>query len=135
LGLVVTKGYNFASNLQGPGGSSEIRTLVSDWNVKHGVAQAQDVALATKEHRLALQGGLDFATERFDAVTVALIDAKGCTKVRQKITGSFQTPVVEKPSFFTSLTGPAMKLIKKGLALLPGGECEVFYSGSVAPPK
>ncbi len=135
LGLVVTKGYNFASNLQGPGGSSEIRTLVSDWKVEHGVAQAQDVALATKEHRLALQGGLDFATERFDDVTVALIDAKGCTKVRQKITGSFQKPVVEKPSFLTSLTGPAMKLLKKGIALLPGGECEVFYSGSVAPPE
>ena len=135
LGLVVTKGYNFASNLQGPGGSSEIRTLVSDWHVEHGVAQAQDVALATKEHRLALQGGLDFATERFDDVTVALIDAKGCTQVRQKITGSFQKPVVEKPSFLTSLTGPAMKLLKKGLALFPGGECEVFYAGSVAPPR
>ncbi len=135
LGLVVTKGYNFASNLQGPGGSSAIRTLVSDWHVEHGVAQAQDVALATKEHRLALQGGLDFATERFDDVTVALIDAKGCTQVRQKITGSFQKPVVEKPSFLTSLTGPAMKLLKKGLALFPGGECEVFYAGSVAPPR
>lgn len=135
LGLVVTKGYNFASNLQGPGGSSEIRTLVSDWKVEHGVAQAQDVALATKEHRLALQGGLDFATERFDDVTVALIDAKGCTAVRQKIAGSFQQPVVETPSFLATLAGPATTLIKQGLALVPGGECEVFYSGAVAPPE
>ena len=134
VGLLVTKGYNFASLLQGPGGSSEIRTLVSEWQVAHGVAQAQDVALATKEHRLALRGGLDFARERFADMTVALIDARGCAAVEQKISGSFQKPVVEKPNFFATLTGPALNLLKKGLALFPGGKCEVIYSGSVAPP-
>ena len=135
VGLLVTKGYDFASNLLGSEGDSEIPVLISDWKVARGVAQAQDVAMTTKEHRLALRGGLDFASERFDDVTVALIDAQGCPKVRQKITGSFQQPEVEKPSFLTTLTGPAMKLIKRGLALFPGGECEVFYSGSVAPPE
>ncbi|AMV73746.1 hypothetical protein JCM30471_21670 [Desulfuromonas carbonis] len=134
LGVLVTKGYNFASLLTGAGGSSEIRTLVSDWQVEQGVAQARDAALATGEHRLALQGGLDFASERFVDLTVAMIDAKGCALVEQRITGSFQQPVVEKPNFFATLTGPAMQLIRQGLSLFPGGECEVFYSGSVAPP-
>ena len=135
LGLVVTKGYNFAGLLQGSEGSSEIRTLVSDWTVENGVARAQDVAMATKEHRVALKGGLDFVNQRFDDVTVALIDAKGCAKVRQRILGSFQKPVVEKPSLLSTLTGPAMKLLKKGMALFPGGECDVFYAGSVPPPE
>ena len=135
VGLVVTKGYNFASIFQGSGGHSRIRKLVSDWKVERGVARAQDVAMATDQHRIALQGGLDFANDRFDDVTVALIDAKGCAKVKQTIRGSFQKPEVEKPSMFESLTGPAVELLKKGRDLLTGGECDVFYTGSVAPPK
>jgi len=68
-------------------------------------------------------------------VTIALIDAKGCAKVRQKIRGTFQKPVVEKPSALRSLVGPALRLLKKGTDVLLGGECEVFYAGSVAAPK
>jgi len=134
IGLAVTKGYNFASIFQGSGGHSEIRTLVSDWKVEHGVAQARDVAMATNKNRIALRGGLDFANERFNDVIMATIDAKGCATVRQKISGSFQKQVVEKPSVLKSLAGPALKLLKKGRDLFPGGECEVFYAGSVAPP-
>jgi uncharacterized protein involved in outer membrane biogenesis len=135
LGLVVTKGYDFANIFQGVGGSSEIRTLVSDWKVERGVAQAQDVAMATKENRIALQGGLDFVNDQFNDVTVALIDAKGCATVRQKIRGNFQNPVVDKPSPLTALAGPALSLLKKGSDLFRGGQCEVFYAGSVAAPK
>ena len=135
FGLLVTKGYNFASILQGPGGESEIRYLKSDWQVEHGTAKARDVALATGQHRVALQGELDFVNETFNDVTVALIDAEGCTKVRQTIRGSFQQPEVEQPSVFKSLTGPVRKLIKLGRELFPGGECEEFYAGSVAAPK
>ena len=102
-GLVVTKGYNFASIVQGAGGSSEIRTLVSDWKVERGIAQAQDVAMATKENRIALKGRLDFVNDRFDEVTIALIDAQGCARVQQKIRGTFQKPVVEKPNVLTPL--------------------------------
>ena len=132
---MVTKGYNFASIFQGSGGRSEIRQLVSEWKVERGVAQAQDVAMATNENRIALHGGLDFVNGQFNDVTIALIDAKGCPKVRQKIRGTFQKPVVENPSILKSLTGPALSLLKKGRDLFPGGKCEVFYAGSVAPPK
>jgi AsmA protein len=135
VGLAVTKGYNFASILQGSAGRSEIRTLVSDWKVERGVAHSRDVAMATNKNRVALQGGLDFVNKRFDDVTVALIDATGCIRAQQKIHGSFGNPVVEKPSALTSLTGPVVKLLKQVRRLFPGGECEVFYAGSVAPPK
>ncbi len=134
VGLAVTKGYNFASIFKESGGSSEIRTLVSDWKVENGVAQAQDVAMATSKNRIALQGGLDFVNEQFDDVSVVLIDAKGCAIVRQKIHGPFQKPVVEKPNILISLAGPVLKLLKKGMAILSGGECKVIYAGSVAPP-
>ncbi len=134
LGLVVTKGYNFASISRESGGRSEIRTLVSDWKVERGVAHAQDVAMATNENRIALRGGLDFVDYEFDDVTMAVIDAKGCARVQQKIRGTFRNPVVEKPSLLQSLAGPALRLLKKGSDLL-GGQCEVFYAGSVVAPK
>ena len=137
IGLAVTKGYEFASLGQQSGGSTQIRTVVSKWKVEKGVAYAKDVAMATRENRLALQGGLDFVNDEYDDVIVALIDSNGCAKVRQKIRGSFSKPVVEKLGVLASLAGPVLKLLNKARALLPGTRerCEVFYSGSVAPPK
>lgn len=135
VGLVVTKGYNFANLLRESAGHSRIHKLISEWKVEHGVAQAEDVAMATDKNRIALQGGLDFVNEKFDDVTVALIDARGCVKVKQTIRGSFHKPDVEKPSVLKSLTGPVLKLLEKGRDNLSGEECEVYYAGSVAAPK
>jgi AsmA protein len=135
FGLVVTKGYNFASIFQGAEGSSSIHKLVSNWKIEHGQAQAQDVAMVTNENRVALQGRLNFVSETFDDVIVALIDARGCAKVQQEMHGTFHNPVVEKPNILQSLSEPTLKLLRKGKNYLTGAECDVFYSGSVAPPK
>jgi uncharacterized protein involved in outer membrane biogenesis len=134
LGLAVTKGYNFASIFQRSGGSSPIRTLVSEWRIERGVAQAKDVAIATKANRIALKGELDFVNGRFKEVTVALIDAQGCAMAQQKIRGPFGRPEVEKTNVLTSLAGPALRLLRQAKSLF-GGKCDVFYAGSVAPPR
>jgi len=137
IGPVVTKGYEFSSLAQAPGGSTQIRTVVSKWKVEKGIAHARDVALTTRDNRIALQGGLDFVDDEFDEVFVALVDANGCAKLRQRIRGPFGKPVVEKPAVLASLTGPVRNLLAKARDLLPGtgDKCEVFYNGSVAPPK
>jgi len=135
LGLGVTKGYGFGSLFRGSGGSSAIRTVVSKWTVENGVVQAKDVAMATSENRIALQGGLDFVSGRFADVTVAVIDAKGCARVRQAIRGPFGRPEVEKPHVLKSLAGPVLRLYHKARRFFPEGPCEVFYTGSVAPPR
>jgi AsmA protein len=135
VALVATKGYDFENILRQSGASSEIPTLMSDWQVVGGVARAQDVAMATRKNRIALHGGLDFVADQFDDVTVALLDAKGCAKVRQEIRGPFQKPVVENPSVLRSLGGPAANLLKKGSDILLGRKCEIFYAGSVVSPK
>ena len=134
LGLAVTKGYNFARIFQGTEGTTSIRTLVSEWQVEHGVAQARDVAMATQENRIALKGGLDFVSGRYDEVTVAVIDAKGCARVQQQVHGPFMNPVVEKPSVMGTLTGPTRTLLRQAKSLF-GGKCDVFYAGSVTPSK
>jgi uncharacterized protein involved in outer membrane biogenesis len=134
VGLAVTKGYDYATIFRGSGGNSTIRSLISEWKIDHGVAQAQDVAMATKENRVALKGGLNFVDGRFDDVSVALVDAKGCPRVIQAIRGPFGKPEVEKPHVLSVLAGPTLQVLKKIKSLL-GGKCEVFYAGSLAPPK
>jgi len=132
LGLAVTKGYDFARVFQGAQGTTTIRTLVSQWQVEHGVAHATDVAMATRANRIALQGGLDFVSGQYDELTVAVIDAKGCARVQQKVHGPFMNPVVEAPGTLGTLTGPTRTLLRQARRLL-GGKCAVFYAGSVAP--
>lgn len=135
FGLVATQGYKFASLARDPGGRSEIRILVSDWHVEGGVARAHDVALATAQNRVAAQGRVDFVNERFDGLTVALLDAKGCVRVKQELRGSFADAEATQPTVLELITGPARSLIEKGIELFTGRDCEVFYSGSVASPR
>ena len=135
FGMVISKGYNFARLAQGPGGNSTIRKLVSDWDIAQGIARAQDVAMATDKNRVALQGELDLIRERFNHLTVALLSPEGCVNVRQTVQGSFRHPVVVSPSTLRMLAGPVLKLYNMGRALFPGGECDVFYAGSVVPPS
>jgi AsmA protein len=132
LGAVATKGYDFASNFQATEGNTEIRVLVSEWRVRNGVAHAHDVAMATKENRLAMKGALDFVNKDFDDVTVAILDNQGCARVKQRILGPFSKPEVEKPTVLASLSGPIRSLFGKAKKLL-GVKCEVFYEGSVQP--
>jgi hypothetical protein len=78
---------------EGSDGSTMMRTLVSKWQVEHGVAQAKDAAMATPENRVALKGGLSFINGYFDEVTVALIDAKGCA-VRSRHRGDGHSLII-----------------------------------------
>jgi AsmA protein len=135
LGIAVTKGYDFARLIHHSGGDTRIGALVSFWGVEAGRLKAKDVALATGKNRVALQGTLDFVNQRFDSVTVALVDKEGCAKVRQELHGTFQEPEVKKPTVLLSLLGPARKVYTRAKDLLPGGPCTVFYAGSVAPPE
>lgn len=137
IGLLVTKGYEFASLMQQAAGNTQIRTVVSRWKVEKGVAIAEDVALATGKNRLALHGGLDFVDSEYDEVFVAVVDANGCARVRQRIRGPFGKPVVEKPNVLTSLAGPVLNLFNMAADNLPGvgAKCKAFYSGTVAPPQ
>jgi uncharacterized protein involved in outer membrane biogenesis len=135
IGLAVTKGYDYAKVIDSSGGNSQVPTLISEWHVEHGIAQARDVAMSTKANRIALKGNLDFVNDSFQDVTVAVINARGCATVEQKVHGPFSNPDVEKPNVLISLAGPALHLIRKASHALGGGHCEAFYTGSLPPPQ
>ena len=67
---------------------------------------------------------------------VALLDDKGCAKLKQGISGTFGSPQIGTVSAVESLAGPISNLFKTAKHFVEGGKCEVFYNGSVKqPPK
>jgi uncharacterized protein involved in outer membrane biogenesis len=135
LGTVLTKGYDFAGVYkETKGGQGIIEKLVSDWKIRNGSAEAEDVALSTKRNRIAMKGRLDFVNSRFDDVTVAALDKNGCAKFSQKMQGPFRNPQIEKISTLKSIVGPAVKLFEKAQKFIGLGKCEVFYKGSIKHP-
>jgi len=136
FGPVLTKSYNFASLYEeSQGGKGIIRKLVSVWKVKKGIAEALDVALASKKQRIAMKGGLNFINERFVDVTVAALDKRGCAVYSEKVHGSFHKPQIEKESIFTSIAGSVSNPLEDAWKFIQGKKCTVFYSGSVAQPE
>jgi hypothetical protein len=134
IGLAVTKGYDYSKVLSAEGGTSQVQTFISEWQVDHGIAQAKDVAMATRANRVALKGNLDFVNQSFQDVTVAVVGQQGCVVVQQKVHGLFSHPDVDKPNVVTSLAGPALHLVKKASRAM-GSHCEVFYAGSLPAPQ
>jgi AsmA protein len=133
-GLVVTRGYGFASLFADTDEQTPIRKLISKWDIENGIARASDVALSTAENRLALAGSLDFVNLEFKDTRVALVDPEGCAVVEQRIHGKFQDPEIEKPHFLITLVAPLIDIVERGVGLFWGIECEPFYTGELGPP-
>ncbi len=116
-------------------GKGLVRTLVSTWTVKNGVFEAKDVALATTGHRVALKGRIDLPGKRFDEITVALVNDKGCPLAGETIRGPFRLPRIVLATFAKPI-GPDGEIpIAQWKEPVPGEDCEVFYAGSVPPPE
>jgi hypothetical protein len=136
LGSVALKGYRYGDvYYQTRGGQGTITQFVSHWKVKDGQAEAADCAIATRHNRVALKGKLNFVSERYDNVTVALLDESGCAKFQQSISGPFDSPQVGVVSAVESLAEPILNLYKQAKRFAQSGKCQVFYSGSVKQPR
>jgi AsmA protein len=136
LGTIAVKGYEVGGIYTSTrGGETRITRLVSDWTVSGGIAEARDVAFATRKNRIALKGKLDIANRRFAGVTVASLDGKGCVKLRQGISGSFRDPTLDKVSTLQSAAAPLLGLFEETRKFLTRGECEPFYTGKVTHPN
>ena len=136
LGTVALKGYRYGDVYsEAQGGRGAITQFISHWTVKNGEADATDCALATRHSRAALKGKLNLVSERFDNVTVALLDDKGCPIFKQTVSGSFDSPRAGTVSAIESLAGPFIDLYRKAKRFVQGGKCEVFYHGAVQQPR
>jgi AsmA protein len=140
IGTLLTKGGDVGGALAGmKGGKTLLKDLVLQTDIKNGLAQLTDVAVATPKNRLAVKGALHLPAEQFKDVSVGVLEANGCAKYSQTITGTFTKPSIKVDqaavSQVTNLVGSVFKQAK---GLLPGTkkqECsEPFYQGAVAHP-
>jgi AsmA protein len=136
LGAVALKGYRYGDiYYQAQGGQGTITQFISHWKIQNGEADATDCALATHHNRVALKGKLDLVRERYDKVTVAILDENGCAIFKQAVSGSFDSPQIGTVSAIESLAGPLLDLYRKAKRFVQGDKCEVFYNGSVQQPR
>jgi AsmA protein len=136
LGSAALKGYRYGDLFRSATreGETRITRLVSDWTVRDGVAEAKDVAFSTGKNRIALKGKLDLVNGRFVDVTVAMLDEKGCAMIRQKISGPFGDPRMDKTSVLQSFAEPILGLFERARKLIGRSSCEPFYTGTVPHP-
>jgi uncharacterized protein involved in outer membrane biogenesis len=111
-----------------------VRTLVSSWTIKDGMFATEDVALATKGHRVALTGRIDLPGGQFDNIAVVLVDDRGCARAGQTVQGAFRLPRIAE-TITAKGKEPTGKTPPSPEKPVPGEGCEVFYSGSVPPPQ
>jgi hypothetical protein len=112
-----------------------VDTLESHWTVKNGRFEAEDVALATKGHRVALTGGIDLPGGQFDNITVALVDDRGCARAGQTIQGAFRLPRIAETIAAKGKEPAGETPAGETTEAAPGRECTVFYAGTVPPPQ
>jgi uncharacterized protein involved in outer membrane biogenesis len=133
FGPLLTKGSDFARLYGEMGeGKSEIRTLVSDWEIVDGIATAKDVAFSTAKNTVAFRGDVNLVDGSLQNFFVATVDPHGCTQVKQQITGSFAHP--QAPGLASkSIFGAIGSAVRGALNLGEPDRCELFYSGSALP--
>jgi uncharacterized protein involved in outer membrane biogenesis len=137
LGPLLTKGGEYAGiATEGVkrGEESLITKYVFDWKINDGVATAKDVAFATRKNRIAFQGRLDIAGERFDDLTGAVLTPQGCAKYTQTIVGPINKPRVKAEGVVKGLVKPLSSLLGKAKDIVGSGQCKPFYTGSVEHP-
>lgn len=72
--------------------SNAIRTLVANWDIKQGIANAKDVALSTENTTVAFKGDVNLVDKKYQNFFVATVDPKGCSKQKVEIGGPLDSP-------------------------------------------
>ncbi|ATH07138.1 hypothetical protein BIY24_04055 [Halobacteriovorax marinus] len=133
IGILVAKGADLGNTgIRGiVKGETHIREVHVAVNLKDEVVKLEDVALATKEHKVALQGSIDLSKKVFEKFSIASVDEKGCSIFVQKISGSLSDPEIGAVgSFMNEVFSPVTDIFNKGLSLVTDN-CDGYYKGIV----
>lgn len=115
-------------------GQTSITKFMAKWKIRDGMADAVDCALTTQKNRIAAKGKLNLVSERYENLTVAQVDRKGCAKFKQTVNGPFNSPHISTTSTLQLIGASIINLYSEAKDIVQGGDCEVFYAGSVGPP-
>lgn len=133
FGTAITKGIDFTSlisyNLK-PEQRTKVSRLIANWTIRNGVIETQDVAFSTNLQRMAFQGSIDFANDSIPSFTAYVIDKKGCSLMKQTISGRFDNLEMGKLKVAKTLLGSVINLVTS----VVGANCEIVYTGAIEHP-
>jgi AsmA protein len=130
-GLALTKGGSYAALLvKNHRDTSHVTEIISGWEFHNGTILLRDVAFATEESRVAAKGWLDFQKDSLD-ISFAVIDKKGCSIIRQDLSGSIKDPQKSRIKLISTLLAPVTNLLDLAL----DKDCEPFYNGRIEHPE
>ncbi|MCY7294703.1 AsmA-like C-terminal region-containing protein [Alteromonas sp. a30] len=133
VGILASQIYDLGSGTKGLKGETSISQLQFSTQIDHGVFDLQKTAIATDKYRMALSGGLDLVSNKFNDFTFSLLDEKGCVDIQQVFKGDFDDPSgTVRDTLFNTVTGPISGLFK-GL-VKPKKNCKPVYEGEVEHP-
>ena len=131
VGLAVTKGTDFTRVVvSNPGESSNITELNTEWTVKNGFLNMEDVAFATEQNRIASKGWFNVTNDSLD-ITFAVLNQTGCGILIQNVNGSIKDPKLGDLEVISKLLGPVTNLFKDAFV----SDCEPFYTGKLKHPE
>ena len=130
VGIAVTKGSDYASIfIIDSGESSEIKKLISNWEINNGNFIIQDAAFTTTKNRVATNGFVNFIQDSLE-LNVALLNKYGCSIFSQRVYGDLNSPSLERVKVVGTILAPVTNLIDDILGI----DCDVFYNGLVKHP-
>lgn len=130
VGLLVSKGSDYTGMaMVDRDFVSKVYKFSSDYTFESGLITFDDVALSTELNRMAASGKIDINKDSLD-ITVALLNADGCSIFSQNISGSMVDSEMGKINAGKIIFAPITNLAKKGV----GVDCEVVYTGKVKQP-
>jgi hypothetical protein len=138
LGALVTKGIDSGRMTSGfrKNSTSFISEIRTDVDLSQGVAKSRDVAIATKQHRIAAKGEIDLGSQAFKNFSVALLDSKGCPEYQQRVKGTITHPKISSAETVTNVLGSLLGSLVKPTQKLLKSSCNTpYYQGKVKHPS
>ena len=90
----------------------------------------KDVAASTHKNRVAAKGWINIEKDSLN-ISFAVIDNNGCSIFTQNVYGDLNKPTLERVKIVQTILAPVTNLYNG----IMGVNCDIFYKGSLPPPK
>lgn len=136
IGLLYTSAASLGQTLGGfRGGDTPLKQINVDVKLRGDVATMNDVAVATAENLIVVEGGADLKAEVFKELVVSILDEDYCPELQQAIGGTFSKPEISKTkAFLDTASAPVESLTSSTFQVVGVDTCKRTYQGLVKHP-
>ncbi|WP_372656061.1 hypothetical protein [Halobacteriovorax sp.] len=133
IGILVSKGTDLAkAGLKGVvNGETVIDKVFTKVTMNQKVVSLEDVAVATKKHRIVANGKINLNDHRFEDFNIGTVDEKGCSIFAQEISGKLVDPEIGALNSIMNETFSKFKELFKSSISLIVDRCDNQYRGVV----